>query len=108
MTSTVSGNDTRPMLPLDAPDAHAVISVQRAGVVAGLVFAGWHFFWSALVAGDVAQPLIDFAFWMHFIKPVYVVESFEPVRAVLLVIVTGLVGYVLGCSFGLLWNRVRR
>ena len=25
----------------------------------------------------LAQPIIDFLFWMHFIKPVFVIEPFK-------------------------------
>jgi hypothetical protein len=52
--------------------------------------------------------VLDFVFWMHFIKPVYVVEAFEPGRAGILIAVTGLVGYVIGGAFTLLWNRLNR
>jgi hypothetical protein len=86
----------------------SVVSVQRAGMVTGLIFAGWHFLWSVLVASGLAQPPLDFVFWMHFIKPVYVVEAFEPVRAGILIVATGLVGYVIGGVFALLWNRLHR
>jgi hypothetical protein len=84
------------------------ISVHHAGLVTGALFAGWHLLWSALVAAGLAQPLIDFVFWMHFIKPVYVVEPFSAVRAITLVAVTAIVGYVLGSAFAFLWNRGRR
>ena len=56
----------------------------------------------------LAQPLIDFVFWMHFIRPVYVVEPFSALRAITLVAVTAIVGYVSGSAFEFLWNRGRR
>ncbi|MBK5198414.1 MAG: hypothetical protein JJE37_09065 [Methyloceanibacter sp.] len=49
-----------------------------------------------------------YIFWIHFIKPVYVIEPFELVRAAILVLVTGAIGYVTGLVFGLLWNRLHR
>jgi len=84
------------------------ISVNHAGVATGALFACWHLVWSALVASGFAQPLIDFVFWMHFIKPVYVVEPFAPLRALTLIVVTAIVGYVLGSVFAFFWNRMHR
>ena len=72
------------------------------------VIAGWHLCWLVLVVAGVAQPLIDFIFWLHFIKPVYVVESFEPGRAAILLVVTAVVGFVLGSAFACLWNAGRK
>ena len=74
----------------------------------GALLGGWHLTWAVLVAVGFAQPLIDFLFWIHFIKPVYVVEPFEIGRAVILVLVTAGIGYVVGLAFALLWNRLHR
>ena len=56
----------------------------------------------------VAQPLMDFLFWIHFIKPVYVIEPFVIGRAAILVLVTAGIGYITGFVFGKLWNRIHR
>jgi hypothetical protein len=82
------------------------ISPNRAGLVLGALLGGWHLLWSLLVALGVAQPLIDFLFWIHFIKPVYVIESFALGRAAILVLVTAGIGYLMGVAFGMIWNRV--
>jgi len=84
----------------------ARINVGKAGLVLGAVIGGWHLCWSALVALRWAQPVIDFVFWMHFIKPVYAVEPFEMARAAILLIVTAGVGFLLGSVFALIWNAV--
>ncbi len=64
----------------------------RTGSVLVLVALGW------------AQPVIDFIFWMHFIKPIYKIEPFEIGRAVILILVTAAVGFVFGFVFALVWN----
>lgn len=50
--------------------------------------------------------MIDFVFWMHFIKPVYVVGAFDPAIAAVLVVITSMTGFVIGWLFALLWNWV--
>ena len=84
------------------------ISVGKAGLVLGCVIGGWHLCWSALVAAGVAQRVIDFMFWMHFIKPIYVVEPFEIGRAAILVVVTAALGFVVGSVFAMIWNAAHK
>ena len=79
----------------------------RAGLVLATLMGGWHFLWAALVALGLAQPLIDLIFWLHFIKPVYIVGSFDIRVAALLVGLTALLGYAIGWVFGVLWNRLQ-
>jgi len=56
------------------------------------------------VAAGWAQPVIDFVFWMHFIKPVYVIQPFNLGTATVLVVVTAVIGFVVGSVFAVLWN----
>jgi hypothetical protein len=76
----------------------------KCGLVLGAVFALWHLTWSLLVAFGWAQGLIDFVFWMHFIKPVYAVQPFNLTTAIVLIVVTALLGFAVGAVFGLLWS----
>jgi hypothetical protein len=80
----------------------------RIGLVLGAVIGLWHLSWSVLVAFGLAQPFIDFIFWMHFIKPVYVIQAFDPITAAILVVVTAVIGFVIGAIFGALWNWLHR
>lgn len=84
------------------------INPQKAGLALGSVIGGWHFLWSLLVALGWAQAVIDFIFWMHFIKPVYVVGPFNVLTALILVAVTALVGFAVGYTFAAVWNRVHK
>ncbi len=79
----------------------------RSGLVLGALFGLWHLCWSLLVAIGWAQPVIDFVFWMHFLKPVYVVQPFSVLTAAVLIIITAVLGWVIGFIFANLWNWVR-
>ncbi len=80
------------------------INVGKTGLVLGLSLSAWHLGWSILVALSWAQPFIDFVFWMHFIKPVLVVEAFDFGRAAILLVVTGAFGLAIGSIFASIWN----
>ena len=89
-------------------DMNAQINVGKTGLVLGLVLGGWHLCWSILVALGWAQPVIDFVFWIHFIKPIYVIEPFEIARAAILIVVTTGIGFVIGLVFASIWNAFHR
>ena len=80
----------------------------RLGMVFGSVLALFHAFWAALVAAGIAQAILDFVFWAHFINPPYRVVAFDWSRAMVLVGFTFAVGLVSGAVGGLLWNRFAR
>ncbi len=84
------------------------IRPHRAALVLAILLGSWHLVWAALVAAGWAQPLIDFIFWIHFIRPVYVVEKFDVGIALLLIGVTAAIGYVVGGCFAILWNKLHR
>jgi hypothetical protein len=81
-------------------------------VMTGLVFAAliglWHLSWSILVALGWAQSVVDFVFWMHFLKPPYVVQPFSLATALVLLAVTLSLGFVIGSIFAVLWNWIRK
>ena len=84
------------------------IGVNSAGLALGCLFGGVHLLWVLLVASGFAQPVMDFVFSLHFIRPVYVIEGFNAARAAGLVGLTGVLGYAMGAAFALLWNRLHR
>lgn len=78
----------------------------KAGITLAALIGGWHLSWALLVAFGWAQPLIDFIFWMHFIKPVYVVGAFDFGIAAILIVVTAVVGFLVAYVFSVIWNRL--
>jgi hypothetical protein len=52
--------------------------------------------------------LVDFIFWLHFIKLDYAIAEFNAGTALLLVAVTASIGYVVGWAFAVLWNKLHK
>ena len=71
-------------------------SPSKVGLVIGALTGGWHVVWSLLVLLGWAQPIIDFIFWAHMIRSIYVVKAFDPTAALTLIGISSLIGYVVG------------
>ena len=84
------------------------MSPNKVGLVLGVFLGVWHSLWALLVALGWAQTVLDFVFWMHFLKPAYVVGSFDGSTALVLIGITASIGYATGFVFGVLWNRLHR
>ena len=82
------------------------IRPDRTALILAILLGSWHLVWALLVAAGWAQPLIDFIFWIHFVKPVYVIQKFNIGIALLLVGVTAAIGYVIGWIFAVFWNKL--
>jgi hypothetical protein len=82
------------------------VDPHKTALVLAALFGGWHLIWSVLVLAGWAQPVIDFVFWMHFLRPVYVVEPFAIGRSLILIGVTAGIGGTIGYGFAWLWNRI--
>jgi len=70
------------------------------------LIAGWHLLWSLLVLLGWAQPLLDFIFWAHMIKSIYVVKAFDPIAALTLIVIAFISGYAFGFVGAILWNKL--
>ena len=84
------------------------IAVVKVGLAFATVLGALHLCWSILVALRWAQPVIDFVFWMHFMKPIVVIETFEVAKAAMLVGMTAGVGFLMGSVFALAWNALHK
>ncbi len=84
------------------------ISLHRTGLTFGGLFGTGHFLWAVLVALGLAQPVIDFIFWMHFIKPAFIISPFNIGTALVLIVTTSLIGYGLGMILAGIWNFLQR
>lgn len=85
-----------------------MIKPNKVGLVIAALVCGLHLLWAILVAVGWAQPLINFLFWAHMIRPVYVIGPFDAVAAGTLLAITFFSGYLFGYVGGSLWNRLHR
>ncbi|MFA6415821.1 MAG: hypothetical protein WCW47_03610 [Candidatus Paceibacterota bacterium] len=84
------------------------MKTNKTGVVWGLFFALFHLFWAVLVAIGLAQPMMDFIFKIHLMNNPYVIAPFDLTLAIMLVVITFVVGYVLGVVFTWIWNKLHQ
>ena len=85
-----------------------MLKPNKVGLVIAALLGGLHLGWAILVALNWAQPLTNFIFWAHMIRPVYVIGPFDALAAVTLLVITVASGYVFGYIGGSLWNRLHR
>ena len=80
----------------------------KTGVALAKVVGGLHLIWAVLVWLGSAQAIVDFSMWAHMVGTPVTVKAFNLSAAVTLVIVTTVMGYVIGNVYARLWNRVHR
>ena len=80
----------------------------KVGLVLGALVGAWHFVWSLLVLWGWAQSILNFIFWAHMIRSIYVVKAFDPTAAATLMVISSLIGYLSGYIAAVLWNKLQR
>jgi hypothetical protein len=85
-----------------------ILSPWRTGAAFGAILGLWHLAWSAAVAFGVAQAILDFVLWIHFIDLPARIAPFSPGRAGILVATTAVIGFGLGWLFAVIWNGLRK
>ncbi len=78
----------------------------KTGLVCGVLLGTWHLIWAVFVLFGLAQPLINFIFVLHMLRPLFMVDNFSFVLAVSLALVTSIMGYLLGYFSAVIWNRL--
>jgi hypothetical protein len=82
------------------------IDPHKTGLCLGALVGGVHFVWALLVLFGLAQPFLDFIFMLHMLRPTIIVDGFSAILALSLVLVTGIIGYLMGYFFAVVWNRL--
>jgi hypothetical protein len=84
------------------------INKNKAGLIVGSFLGLWHFSWSLFVAMGVAQTLLDWIYYLHFLNNPFHVAAFSAQTAILLIVITSVLGYIFGWVFAFLWNAFYR
>ena len=82
------------------------LSEYQTGIALGTFFGLMHVVWALVVYLGFAQTWLDFVLNLHFLENSYVVSAFDLQKAVILVIITAVIGYVAGFVFAKVWNLV--
>lgn len=81
------------------------ISKNKTGLTFGFLISFLHLIWSILVALGIAQAWLNFVFNMHMLSMSTVVLPFNIIKALGLIVITFIVGYILGWLMAFFWNK---
>lgn len=81
------------------------VDKNKSGLTFGFLICSFHIMWSVLVALGIAQVLLDFVLNIHMLNMQVEVMPFNIVKALGLIIVTFLLGYVFGWLMAFFWNK---
>ncbi len=78
----------------------------KVGLTVGSMFGLLHLGWSILVALGLAGTLMDFIYHLHFMTTDHNLLPFSFSTALALVVITSLIGYIIGHIFAKIWNHL--
>lgn len=81
------------------------ISKNKTGLTFGFLISFMHLIWSLLVALGLAQMLVNFVLNMHMIGLPIFIMPFSLIKALVLIIITFVVGYIFGWLMAYFWNK---
>ena len=84
------------------------IRPHKVGLVTAVLLGGFHTFWAALVFFGVAQAIYDFILWAHMIHLSLVVGPFDPNATMSLIVITTVMGYIMGYIGALVWKKLHK
>lgn len=84
------------------------INQHKTGLALGAVMGIWHLLWALIVALGIAKPILDFILTLHFLNFNYEVRDFDALVALILVVGTSSIGYVMGFILASIWNGLAR
>ncbi len=85
-----------------------MLNKNKTGLALGLFVGFLHLVWSVLLALGLAEPLINFIENLHSVDNFTMLLPFDLGRSIGLILLTALVGYVVGYVFATIWNKVQK
>lgn len=82
------------------------LNEMHTGLIVGSFVGLVHLLWALMVSMGLAQGWVDWIFALHFVENPIMVTEFAMDKAVILVGVTAVVGFVGGYVFAWLWNTL--
>ena len=80
----------------------------KAGLTLGALLGFVHLVWGIMVAFGFAQTYLNWIFGLHFLNNPFEVGVFSLTTAATLVVVTFVVGYIVGWLFAYFWGMVKK
>jgi hypothetical protein len=86
------------------------LSKNHTGFAVAKIFALAHLIWAILIATmpGTMQSCINWIFRIHGIEPVWKIIPITWIDGILLVIITFIMGYIIGWVFAAIWNRTAK
>lgn len=84
------------------------LNKNKTGLLLGTFLGLWHLTWSLLVALGAAQTLLDWIYALHFLNNPFQVGPFRFGTAILLILITSIIGYLFGWVLAFLWNAIHK
>jgi hypothetical protein len=82
-----------------------IINKNKTGLAFGFIISFMHLLWSILVALGIAQMWLNFVMNMHMLSMPIVVMPFNLIKALILIVITFIVGYIFGWLMAFFWNK---
>lgn len=84
------------------------LKVGATAMVFGVIVALMHAIWMLMVWLGLGQIYLNWIFGLHLITNPFQVLPFNMGTALVLIVFTFVVGYVLGWVFAFVWNRLHK
>lgn len=84
------------------------LKVGTTALVLGLFVALMHAVWMLMIYFGVAQLYMNWIFGLHLISNPFIVLPFSFGSALMLIVFTFIVGYIMGLVFAWIWNRLHK
>lgn len=84
------------------------LNQKKAALTVGALASGMHLVWLVLVMLNLGQWWLDFIFNLHQLNNPFVVMPLNWGTGILLLVVTFVIGYIVGWIFSKVWNYLHK